>query len=69
MARECRWKGKKISCAAIFSMQPTDRGMCCSFNKAKADEMFSESRFKEQMEKMTVQDKENSMEESKLPDW
>ena len=69
MVKDCRWKGRKISCAAIFTMQPTDRGMCCSFNKARADELFGESRFKEQVERMTNQDKNNSREDSKLPDW
>ena len=69
MVKDCRWKGRQISCAAIFTMQPTDRGMCCSFNKARADELFSESRFKEQVERMTNQDKNNSKEDSKLPDW
>ena len=68
LVKECRWKGKKISCAAIFTMQPTDRGMCCSFNKARADELFRESRFKEQVERMTNQDKSSSREDSKLPD-
>ena len=36
----CEWKGKPISCAAIFNTSPTDRGMCCSFNMEEADKIF-----------------------------
>ncbi len=36
----CEWKGKPISCAAIFNTFPTDRGMCCSFNINEADTIF-----------------------------
>ena len=50
-------------------MHPTDRGMCCSFNKQKADEMFTESRYQENIVKLTEQDKKFSLEDSKLPDW
>ena len=38
MLKDCRWKGRRVSCSAIFTMYPTDRGMCCSFNKPKADD-------------------------------
>ena len=50
-------------------MHPTDRGMCCSFNKQKADEMFKESRYQENIVKLTEQDKKFSFEDSKVPDW
>ena len=33
MIKRCIWKGVRVSCSSIFSMYPTDRGMCCSFNK------------------------------------
>jgi hypothetical protein len=36
----CEWKGTPISCASIFDTFPTDRGMCCSFNMKKADNIF-----------------------------
>ena len=69
MIKDCTWKSKRLSCSAIFTKQPTDRGMCCSFNKEKADKMFQESRYREQIEKLTDQDKTLSAEDSAVPDW
>lgn len=69
MIKECSWKGQPISCAAIFQMQPTDQGMCCSFNKEKADEMFMEGRYQENVMKMIAQDANRAMGGSKLPEW
>ena len=69
MIKKCLWKNKRVSCSAIFSMHPTDRGMCCSFNKQKADMMFRESRYQEQMVRMNDLDKTNSFEDSGVPDW
>ena len=69
MIKKCMWRGKPIDCSAIFKMQPTDQGMCCSFNKEKADEMFRDGRYRENLKKMTAQDEANSMEDSKLPEW
>ena len=69
MLRDCIWKGRRISCAAIFSMQPTDQGMCCTFNKDKADEMFRENSFRDQIVRLTGQDKDNSRYGSKVPEW
>ena len=69
MIKDCIWKGRRLSCSAIFSKQPTDRGMCCSFNKETADKMFKESLYKEQIEKLTHQDKTLSAEDSAVPDW
>lgn len=42
--KECKWKGVKVPCSAIFTTFPTDRGMCCAFNMKKADEIFEDSR-------------------------
>ena len=69
MIKECLWRGKRLSCSAIFSMHPTDRGMCCSFNKEKADLMFKNNRYQDQITKLTDQDKKMSFEDSALPDW
>ena len=69
MIKKCIWKSKRISCSAIFSMHPTDRGMCCSFNKHKADMIFKESRYQKQMMRMNLQDKMYSFEDSGVPDW
>ena len=69
MTKNCMWKGRKLSCSAIFAMQPTDEGMCCSFNKEKAEEMFRESRYQEQIVRLTDQDKKKSREDSTVPQW
>ena len=69
MIKKCIWKGKRVSCSAVFSMHPTDRGMCCSFNKEKADKLFKESRYRDQMIRMNSYDKMNSLEESSIPEW
>ena len=61
MIKKCLWRGQPVSCAAIFRMQPTDRGMCCSFNKEKAEDMFKESRYQEHVMKMNEQDETMSM--------
>ena len=69
MIKRCKWKGQMISCSSIFSMYPTDRGMCCTFNKQKADEMFENSRYTEQLHRLSSQDKNKSFTNSTLPEW
>lgn len=69
MIKKCFWKGMRLSCSSIFTMHPSDRGMCCSFNKKKADEMFKQNRYQENMEFLTDQDKRLSREDSTVPSW
>ena len=69
MITKCLWRGHPISCAAIFRMQPTDQGMCCSFNKEKAEDMFMEGRYKEHLINMIAQDENQAMGDSQLPKW
>ena len=69
MLKDCIWKGERLNCSAIFSMQPTDQGMCCSFNKQKADEMFRASRYRDEIIRLTDQDKRKSRDHSTIPDW
>ena len=49
-------------------MQPSDQGMCCSFNKEKADEMIRTGRYQEQLIRLTDQDHKKS-DGSKVPHW
>ena len=49
-------------------MQPTDQGMCCSFNKQKAEEMYVEGRYQEHVIKMTEQDAKQARDGSRLPE-
>ena len=69
MVKRCYWKGKKMSCASIFSTRPTDRGMCCSFNMKKADEIFKKSQYASALLKMQKQDTELNFEGTELPVW
>ena len=69
MIKRCIWKGQRVNCSSIFSMHPTNRGMCCTFNKQKADEMFRANRYQKQLTKLTEQDKGNSLEDSTIPEW
>ena len=50
-------------------MYPTDRGMCCTFNKQRADEMFKASRYQDEVTKLSSQDKVSSFEDSAVPPW
>jgi hypothetical protein len=52
--KSCQWKGKPISCSAIFTTFPTDRGMCCTFNMKAADEIFRGSEFPELVKSLQV---------------
>ena len=69
LLKKCLWRGKPLSCASIFKMQPTDQGMCCSFNKQKAEEMYVEGRYQEHVIKMTEQDAKQARAGSTLPEW
>ena len=63
------WKGEKVSCASIFSMRPTDRGMCCTFNTEKVEKIFREGTYTAGVQKLENQDKKHAFEESEVPDW
>jgi hypothetical protein len=67
LLRYCEWKGKPISCSAIFSTIPTDQGMCCSFNMKAANEIYVESEFRELLIEMQQTDKVASFLPSAVP--
>ena len=67
--KKCYWKDNPISCNSIFQKRPTDRGMCCSFNMEKADNIFKESRYKEAIARTQNQDQNRGFETSELPKW
>ena len=50
-------------------MFPTDRGMCCSFNMQKAEQMFRESMYKKFIANLEQRDKDMSFENSTIPEW
>ena len=69
LMKRCYWKEIEISCSSIFSTRPTDRGMCCSFNMEKADDIFKESQYGEMINKMQKQDRDLGFDVEKEPNW
>ena len=57
--KRCQWKGREISCPAIFKTLPTDRGMCCSFNMEMAEEIFQKSRYADVVQARQMSDTKN----------
>jgi len=45
--KKCYWKKKEIDCNAVFQKRPTDRGMCCTFNMKKAENILKGSKYKD----------------------
>ena len=68
LLKECFWKSKSISCASIFTTIPTDRGMCCSFNMKKADEILISSPYVDAVTEFQAYDKSLSYDETDLED-
>ena len=69
LLKKCMWRGKPLSCAAIFKKQPTDEGMCCSFNKDIAEQMYLKGRYQDHVIKMTDQDARRARSGYRLPEW
>ena len=67
--KRCYWKGKAISCSAIFQKYPTDRGVCCAFNMKNANNVFIESRYTKMMSKKQTEEKKRSFDDSSIPNW
>ena len=67
--KRCYWKNQPISCNAIFQKRPTDRGMCCSFNMKKAENILKESKYAYAISSRQKDEMENGFEISEVPDW
>ena len=61
MLKSCFWKGQEYPCKHLFRSIPTDQGLCCSFNMRKAEEMFKESQYQKVIQKMQIQEFEQSI--------
>ena len=59
MIKKCSWKEKEMPCQAIFKTLPTDRGMCCSFNMEKAEDIFQKSTYSVLVQDMQSFDESN----------
>ena len=58
MLKSCHWRGKQVACSKIFTMMPTDRGMCCSFNIKKAETLFADGIFTKTVTDLQKRDKQ-----------
>ena len=67
--KKCFWKNNPISCNAIFNQRPTDKGMCCSFNMGKADQILKESKFTKAISARQLEDADYAFEDDDPPQW
>lgn len=67
--KNCNWKHISIPCASIFTMVPTDLGLCCAFNTDDADDIYAESLFSKTILALQADDRNVSFESSQLPYW
>ena len=58
--KQCLWKGEEIDCSQVFTLTPTDKGMCCRFDLKKPKNIFTENMFTKTMENLQNQDKANA---------
>jgi hypothetical protein len=65
----CQWKGKKVPCSAIFKKVATDKGVCCAFNKPKADQIFAKSTYTTIIERLENEEKMAAMDKITSPDF
>ena len=54
--KKCFWKGREQPCELLFSMFPTDLGMCCVFNLKSPEDVFQESDFTQALEAQQNED-------------
>ena len=67
--KACYWKGRPVSCAAIFSPIPTDRGMCCAFNMESLNSLFNGKSYVDLAMEMQDSDKRSEFMDSDIPEW
>ncbi len=67
--KACYWKGRPVSCAAIFSPIPTDQGMCCAFNMESLDAIYNGKAYVDLATEMQASDKRSAFMDSDLPAW
>ena len=56
VVKHCLWKGEEVNCSTVFSLTPTDRGMCCRFDVKRQEAVFQETRFSQALERLQEQD-------------
>ena len=53
----------------FFEMRPTDRGMCCSFNVNKAENVLKQSKYTEAIKRSQSYDLKNGFDDGLKPSW
>ena len=67
--KRCYWKSSPVSCNSIFQKRPTEQGMCCSFNMAKAEEIFKSSKYRESIAMRQSEEAKTAFDGSNTPTW
>ena len=66
--KRCKWKGVDVNCSMVFMTNPTDRGMCCTFNALAAEKIYRDSQFSRSVANLQKQNVFDSFEyPSSLP--
>ena len=60
VVKRCYWRGQMVDCSSVFITRSTDRGMCCAFNQANAEQIFKNTSYRRVASFMQQQDIENS---------
>ena len=58
--KRCYWQSKLVDCSSIFVTRSSDRGMCCAFNVGKANQIYRNTKYRIEEEKMQEKTRENS---------
>ena len=56
----------QVNCSVIFKTNPTDRGMCCTFNALAAEKIYRQSKFSESVSELQKQNVLDSFERKYL---
>ena len=65
---QCLWKGEPILCSRVFTLTPTDQGMCCRFDINQRSSVFTQNNFTQKMEELQGQDRAQAFDSQSLPD-
>ena len=62
VVKQCLWKGELVNCSSVFTLTPTDRGMCCRFDVKRQAGQFQANRFSQGLAKLQDQTVKRSLE-------
>ena len=61
VVKQCIWKGEIVNCSSVFTLTPTDRGMCCRFDIRPPGQIFQANRWTTNMEQRREVDRRRSL--------